>query len=521
MSKFSKINNLYNKNKNNDWKSWLEHDTTFCKPGKQGIVGLLKCKDDNDFKIIFKISQCTNYLVNHELVVMNSLNTISTYCPHFCKVYGKITTNVEPNCEKGKNPFGKSKYSIEKDVLLCEYIKNASKMYNYIRKEDIDENILYSLIKQILLAICIAQKEKKLTHYDLHSFNIMVKKCDTNLAFLYVIDEENQFLIPTLGYYPVIIDYGFSYVKDMDDNPLWTSLAHTEVGFTSDRFDPVSDPKLFLITVSEEIKGKRGTKKSKILRKLVRNLFKPLNVDFECGWDVVQEGDKGAIDYVCDMVDIHNKYSRIFDDYDYYCFDIIQSLIILPLQEQKYDNITESYKTFLKEFAKIENEISNSFYNIYLLKEIVDIARMVRPDYLVPQKRNESILTFKKHIYQSINKVTKFCVIKDINFEKMLCSLLLLAKSVEGVLYSIMEEKMAEKYKEYADLKFQNIEEIYGLIETEIPDEYVFTEETEIMVIDNIGKKNNIIKLTSEQVENINDLNTISRGCYIYDEVKF
>ena len=400
MSKYNKIVSYFEDNKNAPWKEWLSFHSLFNKPGKQGVVGLFTCKtaeDDSEKKIVFKISQNINYLVNHELTIMQGLSSISTYCPHFCKGFGKITCKLEPNCGKNKNPFDESKFSVEKDVLLCEYIDKACKFYNYIRSEDVDENVLYSIVKQVLLSICIAQREKKFTHYDLHSFNIMIKKCDKNLSFLYVIDEENQFLVPSLGYYPIIIDYGFSYIENMNGGPLWTSLAHTNVGFMSDRFDPIADPKLFLVTVSYEIKSKRNTKKSKIFKRLIRDIFKPLDIDFECGWDNTEE-DKGAVDYVCEILENYNTCSRIFEEYDYYCMDIIQSLIILPLQEQNYENITDAYKAFLKEFVKIENEISNAFYIFYILKEIVDCARNIRPDYLNKNARDESVLIFKKNV---------------------------------------------------------------------------------------------------------------------------
>jgi len=347
----------------------------------------------------------------------------------------------------------------------------------------------------------------------------MIKKCDKNLSFLYIIDEENQFLIPTLGYYPVIIDYGFSYIENMDNGPLWTSLAHTNVGFMCDRFDPIADPKLFLVTVSYEIKNKRNSKKSKLFRKIIREMFKPLDIDMECGWDNTME-DKGACDYVCEMIEMFNTSSRIFEDYDFYCIDIIQSLIILPLQEQNYDNIADSFKTFIKEFVKIENEVSNSFYNLYILKEIVDSAREIRPDYMDKNNRDKSIHIFKKNVLDKINKVAKFCNPKDINFEKMLCSLLLLAKNIEGILYNVIEDRMEQKYKEYDQLDFENIEEIYGIIESTIPDEYVFNEKSSIMVVDNIKKENRIITLDSEKIKNLNEIDNLSKGCYIYDNDK-
>ena len=98
MSKYDKIVSYFEKNKRNDWKKWLSFNSVFDKPGKQGIVGLFNCKnkdkngdgDVEDEEIIFKISQNLNYLVNHELVVMQGLSEISSYCPNFCKGFGKI-----------------------------------------------------------------------------------------------------------------------------------------------------------------------------------------------------------------------------------------------------------------------------------------------------------------------------------------------------------------------------------------------------------------------------------------------
>ena len=241
----------YKNNNDKPWQEWLSFISTF-KPGKQGLVGLLKSKDDETIKYVFKMSQFINYLTQHEGTVMKSLNDLSNFCPHFCKFIGSISCNVDPKCRKNGNPFDiKSKYTIKKDVLLCEHIDKSYKFYNYIRSDKISEDVLYSSIKQVLLAISVAQKKKQFVHYDLHSFNILMRKCNPDMVFLYVLNETDQFAIPTLGHYPTIIDFGFSYIKDMEDGPAWASMAHTDVGFMSDRFDWVADPKLFLVTVSE------------------------------------------------------------------------------------------------------------------------------------------------------------------------------------------------------------------------------------------------------------------------------
>ena len=423
ISGFDHLVTYFNKHKNTSWREWLEFDRTFDKHGKQGLVGLLKPIQDIDgekpLKFVFKISQYINYLVQHEYTVMKGLNEISGFCPHFCKTVGTLLCEIDPQARKTGNPFLiTTKHPIEKEILLTEYIDNSYKLYNYIRSDKIHEDVLYSTIKQVLMGIAIAQQKKKFTHYDLHSYNIMMKKCNKDVVFLYVLDEENQFCVPTHGHYPVIIDFGFSYIDTMKDGPAWASMAHTDVGFMSDRFDPISDAKLFLVTVSREIRSKRNNKKANKFKRLVKNIFSRLEIDWESGWDIGEE--KGASDFATEMLQGYNTESNLFDNYDHYCIDLIQSLIILPLEEQKYTNINESYTAFLKEFVKIENEIGNPFYNLYILKGIVDVAREVRVDYQCKKSKDKALGYFRRSVFERINCVADYCNPKGIHFEKML-----------------------------------------------------------------------------------------------------
>ena len=521
-SSFNYILPIYDKNKNKSWNEWLEFDTLFDKPGKQGYVGLfsLKNKNKKNKKVVFKISQNINYLIYHESIIMKGLNDLSPYCPHFCKMFGTILCDVEPRIRKEEqnNPFNiNSKYPIKKEVLLTEYISDSYKLYNYIRasEDKISEKILYSLIKQVLLAIAIAQKKKKFTHYDLHSFNIMIKRCDPDTVFIYVLDEENQFAVPTYGHYPIIIDFGFSYISDMDDGPLWSSMAHTDVGFMSDRFDWVADPKLFLVTISGEIKEKRKTKESHKLRRIVRNIFHPLTIDWDSGWDT--ENELGASDYVTNFLENYNKCSTIFEDYEHFCIDILQSLVILPLESQDYSQIHKAYETFVQEFYKIESQISSSYYNLYILKGIVDSARYIRAAYMCKDTRKDSLQTFKRRINDRVNEVAKFCKTDKIHIEKMLCSLLLLGRCTEGLLYDVVTTRVNEKQKEYNKLPLQSIEEIYGAIEANIETEYEFNEKTKIMIFDSYNEHFSTYNLPPGYNEKINELHPITRGTWIYD----
>jgi hypothetical protein len=343
----------------------------------------------------------------------------------------------------------------------------------------------------------------------------MIKKCDPDIVFLYKIDDENQFAVPTYGYYPKIIDFGFSFIEDMLDQPLWASMAHTDVGFTSDRFDWVADPKLFLVTVSDEIKQKRPSKTASKLRNVVRNIFGPLTIDWLSGWDDIEK--KGATDKILSFIESFNDVSSLFRSYDIYCIDIIQSLIILPLQEQKYHNLEIIYKTFLKEWYKIEREISNPFYNLYIMKSIVDVARTIRPDYINLSTRYQAITIFRQSIHDTIDSVSKFCKPKELHYEKLLCSLYLLSNCIEGFLYSIMNTLCEIKQKEYDKLPLQSIEHIYCAVSANLPDDYTYTDKSRCIFIDFTTKTSFSYSIPNDELKNINELNSLVTGTFIND----
>lgn len=516
---YKKLNEYYIKNKDKIWSEWLEYKETFKKPGKQGLVGLLLPKDkDIKLKYIFKVSQYINYLIFHEHTIMNSLNDLAPYCPHFCKTFGIINCKVDPKKRKKGNPFEieKSKYPIVKEVLLCEYLENCPKFYDYIKSKKVPEDVIFSTIKQVLMSVIIAQNKKRFTHYDLHSHNIMMKKCDKDYVFLYVIDEDNQFAISTGGCYPIIIDFGFSFIGDMDNNcNLWPSMGHTDVGFMSDRFDHISDAKLFLNSVSTEICDRRTSRNCKKIKRIVKNLFHNLDIDTQSGWD--NHDDHSALDYVTEKLEKYNNVSELFKKYEHYCIELIQSLIICPLQKQKHKNIGKVFKIFLNEWVKIENEISDPFYNLYILKGIICSARIVRPMYINKKLRDEANKSFTQLVYSRINEVSKFCHPKKLNTEILLCSLLMLSTSIEGILYEVINKRMNQKNKEYSKLPLPNVQQIYAAIETNLQDKYIYNKDTTIFVFDTIKEKTETFKLKQKHINIINEIHPLCKGTSLYD----
>jgi hypothetical protein len=516
-SGYNRALEFFNRNREKPWNEWLQLETIFSGTGKQGLVGLFRGKD-TEILYVFKISQTINYLPQHEGVVMNSLIPIADYCPYFCRVYGVIFCKVNPERRKDGNPFDTENAPrvIEKEVLLMEYIEKSHKLSSYIKSSRVNEKLIFSVIKQTLLGLCIAQKTAQLSHYDLHSNNIMVKSCSRDLVFLYIIDEENQFCVPSYGKYPVIIDYGFSYAKNLENEYLWPSMNHTQIGFISDRFDPVTDPKLFLVTIAGEMRESNIPKNiSKKFWKMIKKNYESLDIDWGSGWD--SDEKKCANDYVISYIlEGNSNISRIFSKYEFYCLDIVQTLILLPLQKQDYTESRIAYRAFLEEFAKIENEISSPFYCLYILKCIVDYARILRVDYTHKQTREQAVKLFSIHVYNVVRSVAKFCQLKNLHAEKMLCSLYCFTKGVEGILYEAMQKRMRKKRKMYEKIPLKSPEELFCNIDVEIPSEYIFSPNTRILVVDMIREKCYPMDLSPEQQGEINMYESISRGMELY-----
>ncbi len=443
----------------------IVHEKRFKITGKQGVAGTMILQ--NKYKCVYKLSQHYNYITEHENQILSDMNSLRKYCPHFVKGYGIATVKTDIDYKRKDNPFlvETTKPAMNK-VIFMEYIEDAYPFYKYIRSNNIPLNVLYSIIKQVLMAIKIAQTKKGFAHYDLHSDNILIKRCDPKIVFVYVINCK-KIIIPTYGFYPVILDYGFSYTQNMSDNhlPIYCPLAHTDVGFMGSLCDRLADPKLFLVTVSDELRRHReSVKEIKHFREVIKKIFKPLYIDFKSGWDN-RTGVISASDTINAILEEKTYGSRLFKNYSHFCIDNIQSLINLPLEKESYSDIAIVYETMINEFKHVEKKILNVQTNLYIFREMVNIIRGLISKYEEEDTRNEAVLCFKDEMYKVIASVAKFCTLTDIKWEKLMCSVILFSKCVEGICHEVVEKTMSDKQKEYNKMKYQTVDEIYISIE--------------------------------------------------------
>ena len=552
---YNKITRIFDNKDTSSWEKWLEFDKNFSKQGKQGVSGIMKTKmneshsendqesysendqesySENSDKVVFKFSRYINYLPVHEYIITKSLGEIYNYCPFFCRTYSLDNITIDSHFRDKPNPFIiESKYPIDNIVHWMEYVE-GKKLSHYIRSPNINDEIIFSIIKQVLLAILIAQKKKRFVHYDLHSNNIIIRKIDPNIVFLFVIDENTQFIVPSYGYCPIIIDYGYSYCKDLEDKTFWNTLAFTDVGFLTDRFDNIADPKLFTVTISSEFKDHRKSKLTKKFKNIVKNTYGDLKIEMDSGWDTIEK--VSASNTVLDKLGNTLNISSTFEEYGHYCIDLIQSLIILPLEKQDYKDIKENFKIFLREFNKIENKIGSRYYNIYILKKIIDVVRELREYYIGVNEKVEIVLptgevtsdlhTIRKYslsiftteVKKIITSVSKYYNPTDIHYEKMLCSLILLSKNTEGMLFDIMKKLMVKKEKDYKKVPLKQVEELIYIIDYNIPTDVVLTENTNICVLDSLNEISYMEKIPKNKLKKLNKKHNldVSKKLYSY-----
>jgi hypothetical protein len=172
--------------------------------------------------------------------------------------------------------------------------------------------------------------------------------------------------VPTYGYYPVIIDFGFSYAKNFETLPCWAPMSYTQYGFTTHKYEPIADAKLFLTTISRELRVYyRGDNDVNSLTKKTDEIFSCLNINKNRGWDNPGLGNNKVLSFSQEVflfLEPVFKASKIFENNIVFGIETLQVLVTLPLgggdvehnEEYTRQKVGENLQTFMREWTKIE-----------------------------------------------------------------------------------------------------------------------------------------------------------------------
>jgi hypothetical protein len=198
-------------------------------------------------------------------------------------------------------------------------------------------------------------------------------------------------------------------------------------------------------------------------------------MDFHSGWDITNSTSiaNEVLEHLHD-VNRNRKgvYSALFNRYDHYAVDIMTSLVILPLNienNESYSSLKKAYKIFLKQFAKIELIVLSSFTQLRILKILVDNARESMSSWYNKRTRREAVEQYESKCKEGIDRLINMAILDDIDFEKVLCSLLMFGRHLETYISHKLRCHLYKKRDCYSRLKVETPIEVYGMLEIKIP----------------------------------------------------
>lgn len=429
---------------------------------------------------------CT--LSRQEYVISQSLMSTCAHLPNFLRsiMYMKNSFLRKDKC---LDPFDVGP-SINKNNLLCtdlvifEYIENNISFYKLLKNKNLSDDFINSMIMQIFICLICAQQNIDFVHNDLHANNILILKCDKNLKILYKLiigKKETFFLIPTYGYFPVIIDYGYSYTKECENMSV-ECLDLDNYGLITYKFDSLSD----FIRLSVVLAGKNINKD---LSLKIKSLFKDLPISMENSWEKIIEKD--TLWYVekifLKILNDDVKYKKNKKFYDQILRLLIRKITLPIKYDESYNNV-DVYKeltTFFIEWYSIEKWLKYDCEKIYIFRELIDSTR----------RNCDSIEKISIDVSNGLEKLINKIIPLEINWECLVNSLKLSTGYIENIIYKKIKELNLKRKKqlytklisgenmflEYIPYLYKNSKK--KLVEDDI-----------ILLIDNIDKSNMIIK---------------------------
>lgn len=426
---------------------------------------------------------CT--LARQEFVVAENLMRTCSHIPNFLRpiLYIKNHFVLKSKCD---NPFdlnkNKSKNNIAcVDVVIFEYINYSATFLKILKNKTITPNFVDSIIMQVCLAVICAQQNSGFVHNDLHANNIVLIKCDKNLKLLYRVNicgKEKLFLVPTYGYIPIIIDYGYSYSDECENMSLECASADN-YGLITYQRDKLSDFIRFFVVVCNNYNPK--------LSYNIRNILLKCPISMRDGWEKIIKKDTAS--YIENIfIDVITP--EVFKkDKKFYLqqLQLLMRNIILPIKfNETYENVNlkRELSLFFSEWIDVDKWLTYNYEKIYVFREFLDSLR-----------KKENV---KESIHKSMYNILGKTIHVQTNWKLLNYYMNRCVGAIQNIMYdkiNILNEKRKEKlYKELhsGEHMFMKIvdcinKKISHLYDTDI-----------ILLIDNISMCNSLARVKKE-----------------------
>ena len=408
------------------------------------------------------------------------------------------------------NPFNPKSPKVFDDVALYEYIDSVATLatlidtYNHIcKRKDVrkvrqsivkasHKHIIDSVLNQMMIAILIAQDKLSFVHNDLHFDNVLVSKCYDRTYIIYVFEKEGgtfRAMVPTYGYYPTIIDYGFSFTKDLNNGPLFTGIHHNNKGYMNYTYDEFTDFK----TVLTRLVYCGYVKDRYYLEKIKSEIIRKLPIDRETGWDHNNSISisKYLVEYVREIIKPilgNSEEASFLERHDYEVVDIIGTLIVLPLEARPFDSLDEYLNIFVTEWSKIERWLGTSASKVHVLRTIVDRIRL---DVTSPEDEDDKTIMhrFQTTIFDVMDRLSTKSLLRNLSYKDLYISLIKISECMEGIMYEQHSGCIRRKTREYGALKnLSSSLDMYSIFEGYITNDYLMELNDYIIVCDAVNE---------------------------------
>lgn len=491
----------------------------------QGTAGIISLKGIKDVPIVFKISNSIDYAIEHESQILNDLETIEEFCPHFMSKFGMIELPVaciffyDP--EENVGFMEDSGNYMITPVLFTEYVSRYT-FYHFLMTHNI--TLCNSLMLQLISGLVMAQDHISFTHYDMHLDNTLVRCCDKNTIHIYKFSKKHNDMlyVPTHGYVPVVIDMGSSYSKNVTN--LTTSIEHYEHGLQSCVYDSMNDFHHLMLSASSSL-AEDISHYEKFYYDLMC-YFCPIPMYREKGWkilkyDLVEE----IMDYLFDNCEFskERKKRHLFRDYFEDIIEMLNGCVSLPLKTMTIEQINERLPAIWDQlFSEIEKileceVLSDDMEAFYIFKEIVFAS--------MKKKRGEVQTNLVEYVKNRIASIISGGEAKKINF-KLMIDLLCEMGDYLGSFYNLFVQKNIQVIeKGYTimsnDFGIKNMKSLLNYMKRTVPSNLDFRKEEEYIVyIFDANEKRNIRKVmtfSESEIDKINGMTNIQKCNYFLE----
>ena len=569
-SKLQFLQSLPKKTKLQQLEKLFPFARCFSVKGVQGIAGLLRYQSDvqptdkvskakpkkptkSNIKqkektnevglpVVFKIGSDVNLCIEHERDVLQSLNTIRDWCPHYVGYLGYLVVPVandfiesekQPDSEEEEEVFERRCSSKDEEPKIepgtldiwenrDDFVNGSMILLEYIGSNDCSQTFSmhhmgrYGSMQQNLSQMCMtlcgletAQQELQFVHYDMHLDNILMKECNEDLVFVYKYANPNDFvMVPTLGHYPVMIDMGSSFSQNLVGNSVKTSISFYSSGLQPTVFDPLNDVHHFLFRCIDRLEMFNdrwrdvGTKMMHIFRHLPLWRYK--------GWkklpsNLVKRLVKTIYEVVPDMAQ-----NEFWTDYTYEIMDLL--VISTTIHWKQDDGYRANQETLHRELeaaiTKLDKQLRmldgfDDFESdddiLLLIRELAELSRHVRVgedhELVLPKDQEEKV---RQAVGLSVGKLPN-----RFPFKEMVLTIYQLGRVFSHLLALYLRDNMEFIDQAYRQIKMKRPLDAVRLLQQMVPFRYRVNPNTVFRVFDSEKRRTLDVPVSELQIPGI------------------